>query len=59
MKVRELIKELEEIENKDAEVMVLTEDSDGCETCGYGASINENDIDKVEDLDTKVWLKYY
>jgi hypothetical protein len=56
MKVAVLIAKLKEC-NPEADVYYTHLDNDGCETCGYGASRLEDDIDAVQDLETKVVLE--
>lgn len=58
MKVKDLIKKLSKFD-KDKEVYMVTENSDGCETCGYGASINEDESFEIKDMETKIWLTRY
>ena len=57
MTVKQLIKELKKIKDQNVPVYFWHEDNDGCDTCGYGASQLEDDIDRIIDMDTKVWLK--
>ena len=59
MKVKDLIKKLEEFSkgDEDKEVYLVTNDGDGCATCGWGSTMNEEDYFEVIDMDTKIWLE--
>ena len=61
MKVKNLIKKLKEIskDNEDKEVFFVTEENNGCETCGWGNTIDEEECFEITDMDTKIWLKKY
>ena len=56
MKVKELIKELSKFDG-DKEVYLVASNGDGCKTCGYGATMSENEDFVVEDMETKVWFR--
>lgn len=56
MKVKDLIKELSKYPGN-KEVYVVKNNGDGCETCGYGATIDENKYFDIEDMETKIWIK--
>lgn len=52
MKVKDLIVELQKVKDQDAKVIVKTEiEGTGCDTCGYGATIYNNDVERVSWLD--------
>ena len=58
MTVKELIKDLQKIKDKNSNVFYVYKDmSTGCDTCGCGAMQVEGDIYGVEDLEGKVWLR--
>jgi len=55
MTVKELIRRLKKM-SQDAPVIVMISNDDGCGTYGYGASIDEREIDGVYTFDTRVVL---
>ena len=58
MKVKDLIKQLEAMskDDKNKEVYFVTEGNDGCDTCGWGNTIDEDEYFDIKDMDTKIWL---
>jgi hypothetical protein len=50
MKVEDLIKELEKMPKR-ANVVFICYNNDGCDTCGFGASEHETDVDGVRVCD--------
>jgi len=54
-----LIKKLQEYSkgDEDKEVYLVTDNDDGCETCGWGSTTDEEDYFQVVDMDTKIWIK--
>ncbi len=56
MKVKELIEQLEKVEDQDSLVFIEYQGEGGCSTCGFGAEV-EASITGVDDLGGKVWLE--
>jgi len=60
MKTKELIKKLKEIdETGNKEVYLVTDCNDGCETCGWGSTMDEEESFEVTDIESKIWIKKY
>ena len=55
MEVIELIEELKKA-SPGAIVYISVADGNGCDTCGYGETSTETDINDVEILGDKVWI---
>ncbi|KKL20262.1 hypothetical protein LCGC14_2457220 [marine sediment metagenome] len=56
MTVKELIEELKKVDDQNLPVRVSHDDTDGCDTCGYGCSVITEDVSSVNDLETRVEL---
>jgi hypothetical protein len=59
MTVQELINELEKIKDKTVSVFAEKKTSDGCDTCGWGASYDLCDLTEVNDLEMRVVLGFH
>ena len=55
MIVKELIEELLKLDSN-AVVYVPVNNHDGCDSCGYGSTTTEKDIDYIEQIGEKVWI---
>jgi len=55
MTVKEMITKLKDMP-QDVPVIIMHMNGDGCGTCGYGATIDEIEINYVSDFESRVVL---